>query len=53
MINLHESMGPGRNRTRNPWSAVRLATDYATGPNMDNGVDVNKLVDLDQLLLLF
>ena len=38
MINLHESMGPGRDRTRDPWIRVRLAsvarhvTDCATRP---------------------
>ena len=32
MINLHNSMGPGPDRTRNPGPAVGLATDCATGP---------------------
>ena len=34
MINLHESMGPGRDHTQEPpGSAVRLAADCFTGPD--------------------
>ena len=45
MINLHESMGPGRDRTRDPWiysqlaSVARQVTDCATRPGDDDDND--------------
>ena len=36
MINLHESMGPGRDQTRNPWNQLyQLAKVYLPGFEKD------------------
>ena len=35
MINLHKSMGPGRDQTRDLWICSRTFMDCATGPGCD------------------